>query len=187
MAIELEARDPRWLCEGSVQLLDQCAHARVRLSVDGLMFVSPDEMEITVSAAALYLLRTLDEDHALGDQLTYRDSLFPCCGFDLYPDDGSDPRAPHEYGFVVVGCMNGVDLSVTTADQSVTLRRADATATVTRVHWKTAVLAFATQVESFYERSPARTPPPHAFEREGWELFWQEWHRRVDTARAAMS
>ena len=61
------------------------------------------EYEATVSATALYLLKSLSENHR-----TYEEEQFPpCCGFNIFEkSDGSGD-------VVVLGCPNGVDWDMT--------------------------------------------------------------------------
>lgn len=41
------------------------------------------------------------------------------------------------------------------------------------------VLAFAQQVEDFYNRCSPKVIPEDEFDRNGYLTFWKEWHRRV--------
>lgn len=68
-----------WLHEA-----DLCAHCKAQPSVGGQLLVGPADGEFTVSAAGLFLLRTLEADHVSGDALTDENQLFPCCGFLIY-------------------------------------------------------------------------------------------------------
>lgn len=78
----LSLLQPHWL-DAPEPLDDQCAHGKVILSVEGQDFVTPQDGEITVSAAALNLLRTVDHDHTRERPVSEGGQLFPCCGFNV--------------------------------------------------------------------------------------------------------
>jgi hypothetical protein len=61
--ISLAAHELCWIKGGSDDPEDQCAHGKVALEIDGVSLVRPEDGEWTVSAAALFLLRTLTADH----------------------------------------------------------------------------------------------------------------------------
>ncbi|GAA1142476.1 hypothetical protein GCM10009651_28300 [Microbacterium natoriense] len=172
--VTLQATGLRWLAGDADAGEDQCAHGLVRLDVGDLVLVGPEDEEVTVSAAGLFLLRTLDADHLPGDLLTGGNQLFPCCGH-LVIDDGSG-------GCFISGCPMGVDMSVVTEGESVTLRRDTTIATTTRAQWREAVLGFARQIDAFYSRSVPRALPDDESDAAGWRRFWKEWRSRVDAA-----
>lgn len=60
---------------------DQCAHGRVLFQINNTTFVKPEDGIWTVSASALYLLRTLSENHTIENPVAETNFLFPCCGF----------------------------------------------------------------------------------------------------------
>ena len=178
MTVELHGLNLGWL-GGDDDEADQCAHGAVHLCVDGQILVGPDDGELTVSAAGLYLLRTLETDHVVGDALTDPDhnQLFPCCGHSVF---AGDDRC------VIVGCATGVDVWVRTKGDVVTLQRGDISATVSRAEWREAVLGFVGQVDSFYAASSSRDAIEDAAEAAGWQMFWAEWKQRVSTAAATL-
>ena len=164
--IVLEAVNLVWLSGAA----DQCAHGAVRLSVGDELLVSPEDGELTVTAAGLLLLRTLEANYEPDDELADHIQLLPHCGFFVYPDGDRCS---------ISGCPEGVDLTVVTNGDNVTLRRGEVTAVTTRAQWRDAVISFVRQIEAFHERSPSREAVADPFEREGWQMFWQEWHRSV--------
>jgi hypothetical protein len=55
----------RWIVEND--RIDQCAHGDVAFTIDSIRFVGGEDGQfLTVSAAALFLLRTLTHDHTPG-------------------------------------------------------------------------------------------------------------------------
>lgn len=124
---ELRAVEAGWLPGRPDDGSDQCAHGTVSLTVGDQTLVDPSDGEFTLSAAGLYLLRTLGDDHRAGDALTDGNFLFPCCGHTVFESAGR---------CVVLGCPSGVDVSVTTDGETVTLAREGRTAALTRSRWR---------------------------------------------------
>jgi hypothetical protein len=152
---------------------DQCSHGNVEFTIDSIPFVTGEDGEdITVSAAALFLLRTLTHDHTAATPVAEDAQLFPHCGFTALAVSGRFP-------VLVVGCNVGVDLDVVHTDGLVTIRSRDGKeATVTEAEWRVAVLGFVDEVQTFYDASPPREPFDDATADEGWTAFWQEWGGR---------
>jgi hypothetical protein len=163
-----------WLNQEVEDPADLCAHSPIELTVGGVALVQPSDGDWTVSAAALYLLRTLSGPHTAESRLG--DHLFPCCGFTMYDVDEPD--------VVIIGCLTGMDFDVIREDVQVRLTSAD-----DHVHrapfleWRDAVCAFADAVKDFYDRSAPRQPSTHEDER-GLRTFWREWERRRASAAA---
>jgi hypothetical protein len=148
---------------------DLCAHGRAAVQLGGVELCDATE-EWTVSAAALYLLRTLAADHT--PEHPVGDHLVPCCGFAMWPDETSDD-------VLVVGCPNGVDWRVEHEPGQVRLTAPGGkTVVVPFQDYRTQVLRFADQVEAFYQRSGPKKLPADADDAQGYERFWAEWHRR---------
>lgn len=85
MPIILHARDLHWL-EETPDADDLCAHGRVDFRVNGEVPAGWKDFEVNVSAAALYLLRTLERDTPVSVD---GDEIFPCCGHAMYARDDS--------------------------------------------------------------------------------------------------
>ena len=158
----------QWL-EGMPEEEDWCAHGQVAVRL-GHRVLSGETDTWTVSAAALFLLRTLAADHTaehpVGDQ------LLPCCGFTMWPDVTSD-------NVLIVGCPNGVDWRVEHVRGQVHLTPPGGDAVrLPFAAYRAQVLAFADQVAAFYQRSAPKKVPTDAEDAAGYELFWTEWHRR---------
>ena len=51
MAVVLEPLGMRWIDKDPLNRDDQCVHGEARLAVDGIVLVSPDDGEFTLSAA----------------------------------------------------------------------------------------------------------------------------------------
>jgi hypothetical protein len=63
--------------DGTDDPCDLCAHSPVQFEIDGNTLVAAEDGDATVGAAAIYLLRTLEQDHT--DDNPVGDHLFPCC------------------------------------------------------------------------------------------------------------
>ncbi len=148
---------------------DLCLHGSVTLQL-GKRTLDADG---TVSATALYLLRTLTEDRALSGEEA---QMVPCCGHFLIAN--ADRTA-----VTILGCNTGLDWATTRTADAVCLTFADGTAyTVDPAAYRDAVLAFADRVEAFYAASTPKILPDDQFARDGYAAFWNEWHRRRNAA-----
>ncbi len=176
--LTLRATSINWLNGSPLSAGDLCAHGKVEMLVDGTTLVSPGQDDLTLSAAALYLLRTLKDDHTPDNPVAEANLLFPCCGHAVFKNNG-------RYSVVCIGCPNGVDVYVRHQSDQVTLQAAESDAfhTIPLQEWRRAVLAFVSQVEQFYEANE-RSEPSTPEDEEGWRLFWQEWQSRATAARS---
>jgi hypothetical protein len=148
---------------------DLCAHSPVHFAIDGDILVSPTDGDATVSAAAIYLLRTLVREHT--NENPVGEQLFPCCGHAMY-DTGDDD-------VLICGCPNGSDVIVT-HDDNCTVRLTSATGklyVVTSDEWRQAVNAFSDAVRSFYDHSLPKTPT-NDMDSAGFAKMMAEWNRR---------
>ena len=166
--IELLVQDLTWLNTADDSPEDTCAHGKIRLTVNGVELVSPTE-EWTVSAAAIYFLRTLESDHNQTNRVC--DHLIPCCGHTMWDlDDGDD--------VTIMGCDCGIDFDVEHgATGETTITKNGHQFEVSFQHYSEAVYRFSSEVRSLYESS---APKIHECEhdRQGFEKFIAEWDRR---------
>jgi hypothetical protein len=176
--LSLSLLEVHWL-DAPEPLDDQCAHGTVLLSVDGHSLVTPQDGELTVCAAALNLLRTLEHDHTPERPVSEGGQLFPCCGFNVWV-------AGERFPVLIVGCPTGVDLQVAHAPEGVALRANGFESLVPEHEWRCAVVSFAEAVLAFYEREPPRNPIEDAEDRKGWQAFWQEYSDRLERYRVAI-
>ena len=145
---------------------DLCAHGRVAFSVGSVDLVDASAQPVTVSAAALFLMRTLEQPRTLGSD----EWLFPCCGHAIYDMDGPD--------VCILGCNDGIDFAIATNLGRTTIRTATgAVHEVSEAAWRAAVFGFADEVAAFYEASSPKVPSDDV-ERRGFAKFLHEWERR---------
>jgi hypothetical protein len=177
--IILQASEFAWLESDDQAGGDQCAHGRVTFSVDGVLFVGPEEGNWTLGAAGLSLLRTLEYDHTADNPVAASDQLFPCCANMVLPSDGP-------FGSFAIGCPNGVDVYIRHLDGLVHFTHGHKSARASIAEWRDAVFAFAGQVDAFYRQSAPRLPLQDEQEKIGWRRFWGEWNERMDACAEIM-
>ena len=143
---------------------DLCLHGHVTVYIGKQKL----EQNATTSATALYLLKTLTEDHII-----YEDNqMLPCCGHFYIPNEELDT-------VTISGCPNGIDWSVIHKDDTVILRLEDGTEEQISIEdYKKEVFRFADAIESYYNSCSPKIIPEDEFIRNGYIAFWNEWHRR---------
>ena len=155
--------------DGADDPCDLCAHSPVRFQIDGDTLVAPEDGDVSASAAAIYLLRTLERD--LTKENPVGDQLFPCCGHAMY-DTGGDEVA-------ICGCPNGSDVFVT-HDNGGTVRLTSATGksyVVSLNNWRQATHDFSDVVREIYNHSLPKTPADDT-DSAGFAKMMEEWKRR---------
>jgi hypothetical protein len=150
---------------------DLCAHGDVEFRVgEEILLDETGGRDITVSAAALYLLRTLSAPHT--KQKPVAEHLFPHCGFEMWDITGQED-------VFIRGCAVGVDFEVLHEGEDVVVRSEQAREyKIGRQAWHDAVFAFADQVSNFYAASSPRQLPSDDEEGRGFRKFITEWERR---------
>lgn len=126
------------------------------------------EYDATISATALYLLKSLTQDHII-----YKENqMLPCCGFSIIANE--------ELSNVdICGCPNGIDWSVIHEEDYVKLILDNGKEEVIPFRdYQLEVYKFADQVEQFYQSCTPKIMPQDEFDRNGYLAFWNEWYRR---------
>jgi hypothetical protein len=167
--ITLRPTNLHWL-EGVDDRCDVCAHSSVEFSIDGSALVTEKAGDWTVSAAALYLLRTLTQPHKRnGDP---GQQLFPCCGNGLFEGEDGD--------VVIVGCNSGADFDIAHDGDEVIITAADGREYCVGIaEWRKAVCTFSDLVHEFYASSAPKEPGDDA---PAFQQFMTEWQRRRSLA-----
>jgi hypothetical protein len=154
---------------------DLCAHSAVDFRIGNSILVKPSDGDWTVSAAALYLLRTLSRQHTKQHPIT--EHLFPCCGNGIFEIEGQDDVQ-------IVGCNSGIDFEVVRTGDEVMLTADDGKEyRIAISDWKKAVGEFSDSVRAFYESSPPKVPEDE-WEKRSYFKFLSEWSRRRSFADA---
>lgn len=157
---------------------DLCVHGGFTLSGDNRMFIDASGEELNLSAAVIFLLRTIERDHSFGYKLC--DKIIPECA-DITMVQGTDKDVE------IITCPFGIDWWVEHNDGYVTLIFEDGSEIKTELNYYIrAILHFADIIKSFYENSK-----PKIFyndeDRRGFDTFWKEWARRTDYAKKIFS
>lgn len=163
---KIDADDLHWLSDPVNDPEDHCLHGHaVALIGDRTL-----AYDCTVSATALYLLKTLTEDHMMGQD----NQLLPCCGHFLIANDELT-------NVTIIGCAYGIDWSVIHEGESIKLVLEDGyEENIPLDEYRDEVYRFADKIEAYYKACPPRKEYTDAFDRNGYTAFWNEWHRRRD-------
>ena len=149
-----------WL-PGSDETEDLCLHGHAAVMIGDELL----EYDATVSATALYLLKSLKKDHKIYES----NQMLPCCGFFMIANEDLS-------SVDICGCPNGIDWSVLHEGDTVVL--VTAAGNTVRIPWedyRATVFAFADKIEAFYKKSEPKAIPHDAFEEDGYQAFWNEW------------
>ncbi|MBA4192084.1 MAG: hypothetical protein C0467_29245 [Planctomycetaceae bacterium] len=169
--IVLRPMNLRWINGAADDPLDLCAHGDIEFRIrDDVLLGGASGRDVTVSAAGLYLLRTLSVPHSHATPVG--EHLFPCCGHCLYDIAGKSD-------VVIQGCPNGEDFEVLhqASGEGVVIRAADGRVwPVGWPEWRAAVFGFADCVSDFYAACSSKQPA--ADDAAGYAKFVAEWERR---------
>ena len=174
----LRTADLHWVDRVVENPTDQCVHGSVELTANGTTLVAPGEHAWNLTAAGLFLLRTLTENNTASDSVCEANYLFPCCGFNpMLVGNG-------KYPLVIQGCPNGINVSVEHLDDGVRLSADNGpTALISPAEWRSAVLGFVAEIEGWYARNTPRAEPGSEFDARGWAALWNEWKSRREAGR----
>ena len=137
-------------------------HAIVYIGIEKL------EYDCTVSATALYLLKTLTEDHIIHED----NQMMPCCGHFYVPDAKLE-------NVTISGCGNGIDWTVKHSGKDVVLTLENGRKeTIPLEEYKQEVYRFVDKIEEYYKLCSPKKLPEDSFSCDGYIAFWNEWHRR---------
>ncbi len=158
---------------------DLCAHSPVHFSIGDTSLVTPEDGDFTVSAASIYLLRSLSGNHILESNpsvphsdttSTVYENLFPCCGHTMIDSGRLDVQ--------IIGCPNGSNFDVAHLADSIRVHASElGQFDVRKNDWKSAVILFVDTVRKFYDDSLPKTPS-NDFSSAGYNAMIAEWDRR---------
>lgn len=162
---KIHADDFSWITGKEDDPSDHCLHGHVTVQIGQTVL----EDDGTVSATALYLLKSLTEDKIMNDSCI---QMIPCCGFFMLAN-------PSLTEVTIIGCDSGTDWSVIHEDGRVKLvLESGETEYVGFADYQAEVFRFADSIENFYRSCKPKEIPDDSFERDGYTAFWNEWHRR---------
>lgn len=143
---------------------DRCLHGHA------VAYIGREKLEYdcTVSATALFLLKTLTENHILHEG----NQMLPCCGHFYVPDKELE-------NVYISGCDNGIDWTVKHNGNNVILILENGTETIVPLEeYRQEVYQFADKIENYYKSCSPKILPDDKFICDGYTAFWNEWHRR---------
>ena len=160
---EIDAYDLCWIDKSDDNPDDLCLHANAVAKIGTEIF----EYNATVSATALYLLKTLTENHIIKTD----NQMLPCCGHFIIANEELD-------NVDISGCPNGIDWSVEHDAEMVKITTESGAVTlVDETIYKEQVIQFADKIKAFYEKcSPKKFHDE--FDKKGYIAFWNEWNKR---------
>jgi hypothetical protein len=171
--VTLRSEDLHWMDRAIDNPSDQCVHGEVELAVDETVFVTPSGGDWNLTAAGLFLLRTLTDNSSSSHSVCEDNFLIPCCGFNPWVVEGG------RYPLLIQGCNRGINIFVEHQTGAVRLTSSDGKEAVTTSdQWCTAVLRFTAEIEAWYAQNPPRTAPEDEHDAQGWQALWQEWKSR---------
>ena len=161
----LFAADLHWIRGDADDPRDLCLHGKAAAKI-GDRTLEFDEC--AVSATALYLLKSLSEDHIIFKESV---QMLPCCGFYIIPN--GDLSA-----VTISGCNSGVDWSVIHCGDNVKLILEDGyEVEVPLDEYKEEVFRFADMIEDFYFSCSPKVFSDQ-WDEDVYNAFWNEWRRR---------
>ncbi|MEC5158623.1 hypothetical protein [Chryseobacterium sp. MP_3.2] len=162
---QIKVSNLHWL-PNTTEENDLCAHGNVFLKIGDEIVCDETNLEFTVSATALYLLRSLTENYSKDD---YGSQFIPCCGFFTYFDKNDRP--------VISGCPSGIDWKIQHIDENIVkhISEKGTEATISMDNYQKQVFEFADKVEKFYKESKPKIIPDDDFERGAYNEIWEEW------------
>ncbi|MFN8287634.1 MAG: hypothetical protein U0V74_12805 [Chitinophagales bacterium] len=167
-SFQLKVTNLHWL-EGVDNRDDYCAHGIVSLTIGNILHIDTAE-PYCVSAAALLLLRSLDNGHKANGPI----QLIPHCGHTMWFDEHAYRR------LLLTGCNTGIDWAVEIKDDKVSHGFENKTALSSFEEYKNEVLGFSEAVLNFYATSLPKNKSDNEIERKGYELFISEWQSLHD-------
>ncbi len=144
---------------------DLCLHGDVLVRIGEQCL---GDTNVTISATGLYLLRSLENNHLIGNE----EHMLPCCGHAMYANKTLDTVE-------IIGCPNGVDWSIVHDGGKVKfMTESGYVSEVIVTEYRGAVMKVVSEVESFYQVSSDKILPDNELDRQGYLAFWNEWIRR---------
>ena len=164
----IDLKQMYWINGNPDDPYDLCLHGDVTAVIDDEYL----ECSATVSAAALYLLRSLTEDHVVDTS----GHLLPCCGNSMFADIETTGTVH------ILGCCYGMDWSVIHSNEEVELStKCGKRAKISLFEYVEIVLQFVDKVEKFYQSCSPKCLPDDEFSKAGYNAFWNEWNWRKDS------
>ena len=170
----IKADNFEWIGGAADDPQDLCLHGHVTVQFGDTVL----EDTGTVSATALYLLKTLTNDKLMAE---YDIQMIPCCGHTLIANDDLTEVA-------ISGCDTGTDWTTIHEGNAVRfILPSGPEEVVTLREYQYEVLDFAKSVKRFYDACTPKEIPENEFDRNGYTAFWKEWQRRYNDGLMLLS
>lgn len=157
--------------ENMDEQVDLCAHGELFVKIGNEILCDADTFSITLSSAALHLMRSLAGNYTKDD---YSSQLLPCCGFNFFAQSEKDDVVN------IMGCPSGIDWTIihTTNNKVRHITENGNEVEMDFEDYKTIVLDFADNIEAFYRSAlPKNVSAVDKENRLGYAAFWNEWHK----------
>lgn len=182
MSFVLEIVQQGWLSEMEDDDTDRCSHGIVRLSVHEVQIAPLDgSIKYDITASALAILRTLDDDRPPRQQLSSRflteaTHLIGHCGQGTLSSCpiGIDWHVSHRTGRVVLDHFKRCDV----CDETQTQEYAALSTTLSFEQYRSIVVEFATRAKSLFLGKEKRILEPE-FNAVVFAEFWTEFNDRL--------
>lgn len=162
----IEIIDFYWINGDKDDPEDKCLHGNVNVKIGNE--VVAENYPCTVSSTALYLLKSLQNNHIPGVSLN---QMLPCCGFFIIPNDTNDTVE-------ITGCLTGIDWTVIHENHSVKLiTQKGHESSIDIDSYRLIVFDFVDKVEKYYNSCKEKILPADDFDLKGYLMFWKEWHK----------
>jgi hypothetical protein len=169
--LEITPNNLHWLKDTSPDI-DLCVHRGFTLSFNNVMLIDAANEDLTLSAAVIFLLRTIEEEHSFGSKIC--ENLIPECGHEMLTNDSELVE--------IITCPYGIDWWVEHNNEKVTLVFQDGKEiTTTLKDYAQAVLSFTKKIKSFYDESESKKFYDEE-SRKAFIAFNNEWNMRVERA-----
>jgi hypothetical protein len=145
---------------------DLCAHGKVYLRIGTTILSDDRNQDWTVSATALFLLRTLNIDYHEGDFYNF---LLPCCGHSLVKEKNKP--------LIISGCNTGIDWNIQHLDNGLVkhFTKDGIEGIIQEEHYKKQIYDFSDRVENFYNKSKKRRFYDK-YDKKAYQEFKREWN-----------
>lgn len=161
----IDAEHLEWINGDADDPGDLCLHGEATAVIGEERFT----YHCTVSSTALYLLKSLTQDHLIWED---DNQMLPCCGHFVIANDTLTEVA-------IIGCPNGIDWSVIHEGESVRLITESGRETVVAMEdYRREVFRFSDKIEAYYQACSPKIIQEDAYDRTCYTAFWNEWHRR---------
>ena len=171
--IELVPHNLHWITETDSEY-DLCVHGGFTFSFNKKIIIDASKEEFTLSAAVIFLLRTIERDHSFGNKIC--EKIMPECA-----DITFIKKVDNQVQFIT--CPYGIDWWVEHSNGNITIIFEDGTEIKTTLKdYIQAIIRFADNIKAFYDKSK-----PKSFQMDedyqAFNAFRDEWARRIEDAK----